>query len=353
MNDLLKDKIVLITGGTGSWGTELTKQLLKDSKVREIRILSRGEFAQTEMRRKLDNDKLKFYIGDVRDLNRLLLVSRGADYIFHLAALKHVPVCENNPTEAVQTNIYGTQNVIEAAISNNVKKVIYAASDKGVDPLNLYGITKACAERLIVAANDLSSTRFLCVRAGNIIETRGSVIPLFYSQIKSKNYVTITHEEMTRFYISLSQIVKFMLNVVLRGSGGEVFIPRAPSVYTISLAKIMIKTLGDKNTKIKTIGSRVGEKIHELLVSKNELGRALQVKDYFVILPLASPPALLDFYAKIGKPASEEYGSHQNPVSDDLEIKKIFKESLWLKPVAGRENGVPEDYFRREGWPTK
>lgn len=354
MSSLLKNKTVLITGGTGSWGTELTKQLLKNNQIKEIRIFSRGEFAQTEMRRNFDNHKkLQFFIGDIRDLSRLLLVSRGVDYIFHFAALKHVPVCENHPTEAVQTNIYGTQNVIESAVANNVVKVIYATSDKGVDPINLYGITKACAERLVVAANELSSTKFICLRAGNIIETRGSVIPLFSAQISSKNCVTLTHSEMTRFYISLSDIIKFMLNAALEGKGGEVFITKAPSVSTMSLAKLMVKTLGNKNTKIKLIGSRAGEKIHELLISTNEFNRVFELKDYFVVLPSASPRPLLNFYAKRGKLINSGYGSHQNLVTDENEIKKIFNDSLWLKQIAGSKKNIGEDYFKREGWLMK
>lgn len=349
-----KGKTILITGGTGSWGTELVQQLLKKGDVKEIRIFSRGEFQQTEMKRRFNNHpKLNFFIGDVRDLNRLLLVTKGVDYIFHLAALKHVPVCENHPTEAVQTNIAGTSNVIEAALINKAGRVIYAASDKGVDPINLYGITKACAERLIVAANKLGDTKFICVRGGNIIETRGSVIPLFYEQIKNHNLITLTDYQMTRFFISLPEIIGFILAISPKAYGGEVFVPKAKSAAIKNLAELMIGRFGDKKTGIKVIGSRAGEKIHELLVSKNEAGRTFDMGDYFVVLPPAAPKRIFRFYENKGRSFVGEFASAQDLITGEKALWGIFKDSSILSGVRREKTGDLIRYFENEDWETK
>ena len=219
MRQTLQGQTILITGGTGSWGQELTAQLLREHKPKAIRIYSRGEHKQVEMRRTFSDPKIKFYIGDVRDKSRLVLATREVDVVFHLAALKHVPVCEENPWEAVQTNIVGTQNVIEASIANNVKKVVYVSSDKAVDPFNLYGATKSCGEQLIIDANNHHTTRFVCIRAGNVIGTNGSVIPLFRDQALNGTHLTVTDDRMTRFFMRRKDAIGLLIKKrVIRSS---------------------------------------------------------------------------------------------------------------------------------------
>src|SRR3989344_1306430 len=209
MAHLLDNRTILVTGGTGAWGRELTRQILERFSPKEVRIYSRGEHAQVEMRRAFPDPRIKFIIGDVRDKNILNFAMRGADYVFHLAALKHVPICEDNSWEAVLTNIYGTQNIIEAAIWNNVKKVVDVSTDKAVEAYNLYGVTKACGEKLVINANKNypSATTFMCIRGGNVIGTTGSVIPLFAEQIRKNNKITLTDGSMTRFLMSTREAI--------------------------------------------------------------------------------------------------------------------------------------------------
>lgn len=283
-----KNKNVLITGGTGSWGHELVKQLLEmKSGPKSIKIYSRGEHKQVDMRALIKDPRVTFIIGDVRDKNILNFAMKNVDVVFHLAALKHVPVCEDNPWEAVLTNIYGTQNVIETAIENKVKVVVDVSTDKAVDPFNHYGVTKACGEKLIINANKLeSNTKFICVRGGNVIGTNGSVIPLFKKQILETNQITITDPTMTRYLMSTKQAISLIFKAIEKHRGGEIFVLNMPGTTVDIIARTMIKMFGNNNTKIKVIGSRQGEKKDELLISKNEIPFTEKTdKHYFTIHP--------------------------------------------------------------------
>ncbi len=269
----ISGKVVLITGGTGSWGQELVKQLVAlKSGPQEIRIYSRNEHKQVEMRAKFPDKRIRFIIGDIRDKNILSFAMNTVDTVFHLAALKHVPVCEDNPWEAVLTNVFGTQNVIEAAISNHVRVVVDVSTDKAVDSFNHYGVTKACGEKLIINANKLpSKTKFICIRGGNVIGTNGSVIPLFKKQIAENNLITITDPKMTRYLMSTAEAISLLFKAIEHHTGGEIFVLNMPATTVQVIADAMISLFGDSKTKIKIIGARPGEKMHELLISKNEV----------------------------------------------------------------------------------
>jgi FlaA1/EpsC-like NDP-sugar epimerase len=277
---------ILITGGSGSWGNELTKQLL-DKNPKEIIIYSRGELAQVTMERKFNNPKLKFVIGDVRDYESLRKAMQGVDYVYHMSALKHVPVCENHPQEAIKTNIDGTSNVINAAIVNNVKKVLDVSTDKAVSANNLYGMTKAVGEKLIIQANNLTlNTDFVCVRGGNVLGSNGSVVPFFIDQIKRFNKVTITDSTMTRYFLTLPEAIQLLFQASEYSIGGETYVMNMPSFYIKDLAEVIVNYYGDENTKIEEIGSREGEKVHELLISEHEAKNTKVFNDdYYVILP--------------------------------------------------------------------
>jgi FlaA1/EpsC-like NDP-sugar epimerase len=286
---MFNNKTIFVSGGTGSWGHELVSQILEKYHPKEIRIYSRGEHKQVEMRQEFNNSPiLKFIIGDIRDKNILNLAMKNVDYVFHLAALKHVPVCEENCWEAVLTNIYGTQNIIECAINNHVKKVIDISTDKAVDPFNLYGVTKACGEKLIINANQnyISDTKFVCIRGGNVMGTNGSVLPLFKRQIKQKNKITITDPDMTRYLMSTREAISLIFQAVTNSIGGEIFVMRMPATKVCNIANVMIKLFGNKKTKQQIVGARPGEKMHEVLVSKNESPRTkIYNNKYYVILP--------------------------------------------------------------------
>ncbi len=336
MHNNLNNKSILITGGTGSWGQELVKQLLEKYNCKEIRIYSRGEHRQVDMERKFKNNKLKFIIGDVRDKDRLNLATEQIDIIFHLAALKHVPVCENNPWEAVQTNIIGTQNVINCAIENKVEKVIDVSTDKAVDPFNLYGVTKACGEKLIIAANLLNSqTKFVCIRGGNVLGTNGSVVPLFKEQILKLNEITLTHKEMTRFLFRLEEAIKLILHASLNSIGGEVFVMKMPGCKITELADVMVSRLGNDKTKIKVVGIRPGEKLYELLISRYEMNRTFDLKKYFVILPQINLPETENFYKnkKNLKIGLSEFNSNNTKIMTKKEIEAILDKDGWLTKI--------------------
>jgi len=287
MNNSFKDSVILCTGGTGSWANELTKQLLdKDPKM--IILLSRGELAQVITERKFNDSRLKFIIGDVRDADAMdRLFSTGIDYVFHMAALKHVPVCEDQPQEAIKTNIDGTINIINSAIKYKVKKVIDVSTDKAVSPTNLYGFTKAVGEKLIIQANMLTEdTEFVCIRGGNVLGSNGSVVPLFIEQINKFNEITVTDELMTRFFLTLPEAISLLFQATEYSIGGETFVMNMPSVFIGDLARSLIQHYGDKNTSINIIGLRPGEKLHEELISEHEAHRSYVFnKDYYVILP--------------------------------------------------------------------
>ncbi len=331
---MFDDKIIFVTGGTGSWGHELVSQFLEKYQPREIRIYSRGEHKQVEMRQEFGNHpKLKFIIGDVRDKNILGLAMKGADYVFHLAALKHVPVCEENCWEAVLTNIYGTQNVIECAIANKVKTVVDISTDKAVDPFNLYGVTKACGEKLVLNANQnyISETKFVCIRGGNVMGTNGSVLPLFKRQLIAKNEITITEPEMTRYLMSTREAIGLVFQAVLNAQGGEIFVMRMPATKVSNIASVMTGLFGNAETKQHVIGIRPGEKRHEVLVSKNETPRTkIFSEDYYVILPQYRNDALEAHYTALAPIEFEEFNSNNARRLGDEEFVEILKKETWL-----------------------
>ena len=331
---MFNNKIIFITGGTGSWGNEIVSQLLKKFEPREIRIYSRNEFKQVEMQHNFDNNPiLKFIIGDVRDKNTLGLKMKNVDYIFHLAALKHVPVCEKNCWEAILTNIFGTQNVIECAINNNVKKVFYISSDKAVDPLSIYGVTKACSEKLIINSNInyMNNTKFVCIRCGNIIGTSGSVLPMFKKQILEKNEITITDPNMTRFLMSIETATGLLFEVINRSYGGEIFVLKMPSMTLKNIAQVMIELFGNGFTKEKIIGARPGDKMHAVLVSKNESAKTKQLdENYYLILPVYKNEIIEEKYKDLEPIEIDEFTSSNARKLGDNEFLEILKKEKWF-----------------------
>ncbi len=279
----LQGKVVLLTGGTGSFGQDFVEIALKHFEPKVIRIFSRGELLQYEMQQKFKGeDRLRFFIGDVRDRERVRRAMNGVDIVVHAAALKQVPACEYNPIEAIKTNIDGATNIIDAAIDNRVEKVLVLSTDKAAQPVNLYGATKLVAEKLFVQANvyvGRKSTRFSCVRYGNVIGSRGSVVPLFREQARD-GMITITHEDMTRFWISLEQGVRFVIGCIDTMRGGEIFIPKIPSMKVTDLAEVMAP-----GAKRNIIGIRPGEKLHEVLVTRDEARHSREFEKYLIIEP--------------------------------------------------------------------
>ncbi len=327
---MFRNSVILITGGTGSWGNTLIKQLIENYNPREIRVYSRGEHKQVEMSLKYCKDSnVKFIIGDVRDKNILDLSMNGVDYVFHLAALKHVPVCENNTWEAVLTNIYGTQNVIECSIKNKIKKVVFISTDKAVDPYNHYGVTKSCAEKMIANAsfNYISNTKFVCIRCGNILETNGSVIPLFKSQILENNYITITDSKMTRYLMNSMEAISLALTVAEMCYGGEIFVINMPATTVDVIAKSMMKLYGNEKTSVKNIGIRKGEKMDEVLISKNETPNTKIIDDtYFAILPNGSNKYLKEKYKNYPYIEENEFNSRNAKQLSEEELVNMLKE---------------------------
>lgn len=330
---------VLVTGGTGSWGHELVRQLLeKYPSLKEIRIYSRNEHKQVEMKREFyNNPKLRFIIGDIRDKNILTLAMKNIDIVFHLAALKHITVVEENSWEAVLTNIYGTQNVIEAAIANGVRKVIDVSTDKAVDPFNLYGVTKAGGEKLMINTNFNYSyshenlPKFICIRGGNVIGTSGSVIPLFKKQLLEKNEITVTDPEMTRYLMSTKEAIGLIFTAVENSIGGELFVMRMPASKVETIARVMIKMFGTSKSKIKIVGTRPGEKMHEVLVSKNESPSTFIISDkYYVVLPQIKNKELLSRYKKNKPIGMEEFTSFNAKRLNEKELEELLKKEAWL-----------------------
>jgi UDP-N-acetylglucosamine 4,6-dehydratase/5-epimerase len=279
----LTGKTILITGGTGSFGSRLLEILLRDHEPRSVRIFSRDELKQAELARRFaDDTRLRFLLGDVRDLPRLTRATRGVDLIIHAAALKQVPAAEYNPFEAVQTNVIGAENVVSAAIENDVPLTLSLSTDKAVNPVNLYGATKLCAEKIVTQGNAYaadSPARFASARYGNVVGSRGSVIPLFKAQAVT-GVVTITDERMTRFWITLDQAVRFVLECLDLAGGGEVFVPKIPSMRVTDIADAIAP-----NAERRLIGIRAGEKLHELLVTEDESRHSYDAGDRYVILP--------------------------------------------------------------------
>ncbi|MFX0195118.1 MAG: UDP-N-acetylglucosamine 4,6-dehydratase (inverting) [Candidatus Hodarchaeota archaeon] len=306
---MLNDKNILVTGGTGSFGRKFTDIVLREHNPKKLIIFSRDELKQHEMRQVYPKSPMRYFIGDVRDRDRLLRAMNGVDIVVHAAALKQVPACEYNPIEAVKTNIFGAQNVIEAAIDCGVKKVMSISTDKAVNPINLYGATKLCAEKLFVQGNSYSGeggTLFSCARYGNVVGSRGSVIPMFKQQSKNGK-ITVTDERMTRFWLTIEQGVRFVIRCIDLMQGGEVFVPKIPSMRIMDLAKAVAP-----ECEIEFIGIRPGEKLHEVLISRDESHYTLELEDMFVIQPV-HPWWKLDSWSD-GKllPDGFEYTSDNN-----------------------------------------
>jgi len=282
---MFNGKSILITGGTGSFGYRYVSTLLKQYNLKRLVIYSRDELKQYEMAIKFQGheDVMRFFIGDVRDASRLKEATRGVDIIIHAAAIKHVPIAEYNPMECIKTNIYGAENVIQAALHNNVERVMALSTDKAANPINLYGATKLASDKLFIAANNMSGgrTKFSVVRYGNVVGSRGSVVPFFKNLIQEGvDSLPVTHKEMTRFWITLQQGVDFVLKCMERMGGGEIFVPKIPSVRIIDLAMAMAPDLS-----IKFIGIRPGEKLHEVMCPSDDSHLTIEFDDYFVISP--------------------------------------------------------------------
>ena len=278
----LEDKTILLTGGTGSFGQKFVEIVLKEYNPKAVRIYDNRELAEVEMKRRFNDPRLRFFIGDVRDKDRLYRATEGVDILVHAAALKHISICEYNPIEAVRTNIEGAINAIDASINSSVEKVIAISTDKAVHPVNLYGATKMVAEKLFIQGNSYTGgrrTKFSCARYGNVIASSGSVIPLFLEQ-KKKGEITITDERMTRFWITLEQGIRFVINCIELMKGGEIFIPKMPSMRIIDLAQIIAP-----EAKIKKIGIKPGEKINEVLLIPEEARHSKEFDTYFIIEP--------------------------------------------------------------------
>lgn len=279
--NILKDKVVLVTGGTGSFGKKFTRKALELG-VKKIIVFSRDELKQYEMKQEFRDERIRFFIGDVRDKNRLYRAFDGVDIVIHAAAMKHVDACEYNPFEAVKTNIHGAQNIVEAAIDRGVEKVIALSTDKACSPVNLYGATKLASDKLFVAANAYvgeKKTRFSVVRYGNVVGSRGSVVP-FFKKIKHTGKLPITDERMTRFWITLDQGVQFVLDNLERMYGGEIFVPKIPSMKVTDLAKAI-----GPECEIDVIGIRPGEKLHEAMIMEDDARHTIEFDSYYVIQP--------------------------------------------------------------------
>lgn len=320
---------IFISGATGSWGQTLVTQLLQKYDVEEIICFSRGELQQVLMKRKFKSPKLKFVIGDVRDYQAVKLATRNVDYIFHLAALKHVPVCEENVQETIKTNIDGTTNIVNAAIENQVKKVIDVSSDKAVEPINLYGMSKAVGEKIIVQANNLSDfTKFVCIRGGNVMGSNGSVIPFFIEQIKSGGPLTITDNRMTRFFLTLDEAIQLIFKASIDSIGGETFVMNMPSCYIKDLAEVLMEVYG--KVEVKETGMRPGEKLDEMLISHHESFLSYCYDDnYFLTLPSGYNQALATRYQGNKAFAYNEFSSKTKIMNRD-EIKNMLKKGNFI-----------------------
>jgi len=323
-----KDKVVLVTGGTGSFGRKFVEIMLKEFHPRKLIVYSRDELKQHEMRvAGFDHPSLRYFIGDVRDQERLRRAMHEVNIVVHAAALKQVPACEYNPMEAIKTNIMGTSNVIEAALDAGVEKVMALSTDKAVNPVNLYGATKLAAEKLVVQSNTYAAgtaTRYACVRYGNVVGSRGSVVPVFIQQ-RASGKLTITDERMTRFWLSLEQGVHFVIRCIEQMHGGEVFVPKIPSMKVSELARAIAP-----DATVEIIGIRPGEKLHEVLISEDEARTAVELEDMFVVLPAGRMWFVYDWKSR-GKdlPDGFRYASDTN--------------SEWLDPARIREYIAPFD----------
>ena len=323
---MLKNKILLITGGTGSFGNAVLNRFLNTDHFKEIRIFSRDEKKQDDMRTSLNNKKLKFYIGDIRDYNSIDKAMRGVDYGVHAAALKQVPSCEFFPLEAAKTNIFGTQNVIDAAGANKVNKVICLSTDKAAYPINAMGISKALMEKVAIASSrNLTDTTVCMTRYGNVMGSRGSVIPLFIDQLRNGNSLTITDPKMTRFLMSLDEAVELVLFAFKHGNPGDLFVNKAPASNIGDLAKAL-KELLELDNKVKIIGTRHGEKLYETLCTREEMMKAEDMGDFFRIPADNRSLNYSSYFSEGEKELSniEDYNSHNTEQKNIEEIKELL-----------------------------
>ena len=334
---MFEDKTILITGGTGSLGQALTHRLLEKG-VKTIRIFSRNENKQIEMELKFNDDRLRFLLGDIRDKERLVRATEGVDYVFHAAALKHVPKIEYNPFESIKTNVIGSQNVIDACLEANVKKAICIGTDKAVSPLNTYGATKLLMEKLFVTANNYLDpkkhvTKFIAVRYGNVLGSSGSVVPKFIEQIKNKKKITITDKQMTRFSITMNEALDFILKSAEYGQGSEIFVPKIRA-YTISdIKNALTEILEDYGEDV--VGIRPGEKLHETLINTEEIRYSWEYQDVYMITnplyPMFHPTIIDETYPGIEKiDKFEKYSSDLVDKIQKDELKKIIEKSNLL-----------------------
>ena len=340
-------KVLLITGGTGSFGNAVLKRFL-DTDIAEIRIFSRDEKKQDDMRKIYNSPKLKFYIGDVRDYQSILNATRGVHYIFHAAALKQVPSCEFHPMEAVKTNILGTENLLEASIQNRVKRVVCLSTDKAVYPINAMGISKAMMEKVMVAKSrnlDGTGTVICGTRYGNVMASRGSVIPLFVEQVQAGKSLSITDPTMTRFMMTLADAVDLVLYAFEHGKNGDIFVQKAPAATVHTLAVALTQLLGKTDYPINVIGTRHGEKLFEALLSREEMACAEDRGEYFRI-----PPDLRDLnYAKFvdrGEEKishSEDYNSHNTQRLDVDGMKQLLLKLDFVRAIQRGEQVTPEE----------
>lgn len=331
---MFKSKKILVTGGTGSFGHQIVKRLL-EHKPEEIRILSRDEKKQDDMKYQYkDYENIRFIIGDVRDRQSLKKAIRNTDIIFHAAALKQVPSGEHNPLEAVKTNIIGAQNVIDIALEEDVEKVIAISTDKAVEPVNAMGMSKAIQEKLITSANqyrDGKKTVYACVRYGNVLGSRGSVVPLFRRLIDEEKPLPLTHEDMTRFIITLNQAIELVFTTTKYALGGEIFVLKMPTHTVKDLAEIMIAELKAKNKKIKIVGIRPGEKIHETLVSSVESIRTVEKNDHYIILPQIHIKEVEEKYPNYKNENLFRFSSDNAERLNKKQLKEILKKEGWLE----------------------
>lgn len=342
---MFSNKKLLITGGTGSFGNAVLKRFL-NSDLNEVRIFSRDEKKQDDMRKKYNDPKLKFYIGDVRDYSSVLNAVRGVDYIFHAAALKQVPSCEFHPMQAVKTNVIGTENVLEAAITSGVERVICLSTDKAVYPINAMGISKAMMEKVAIAKSRESNKTVICVtRYGNVMASRGSVIPLFAQQIHHDIPISITDPNMTRFMMTLDDAVELVLFAFVNGKSGEIFVQKSPAATIDTLAIAVRNYLGKPDHDIRVIGTRHGEKLYEVLLSREEMTSASDLGNYFCV-----PPDLRDLnYSKYVEQGdvqiseSDEYNSHNTDRLDVAGMQQLLGKLDFLQTIARGHLVAAED----------
>ncbi len=341
-----KDKTLLITGGTGSFGNAVLKRFL-NTDIGEIRIFSRDEKKQDDMRKRYANTKLKFYIGDVRDYQSILNATRGVDYIYHAAALKQVPSCEFYPIEAVKTNVLGTENVLEAAIQNQVKRIVCLSTDKAVYPINAMGISKAMMEKVIVAKsrNVPEGTMVCTTRYGNVMASRGSVIPLFVDQVFKNQPISITDPEMTRFMMTLDDAVDLVLHAFENGNNGDIFVQKAPAATIQVLAQAVVDLMDQKDYPINIIGTRHGEKLYEALCSREEMLVAEDQGQYYRI-PADNRDLNYEKYFEEGsKELSkvEDYNSHNTERLDIDGMKKLLLKLEFMQKIAAGEKVLSDE----------